>query len=132
MTEATDMSMAEEPKRLISNQQKLQGKDTRVIFEYAGDTIMRLYVCIAKENDAPPIKGADLKVTLVDSASSRLRLLRRSPEETERLVESSSGSTTAQAMFEFARTPGQNPLYANVELGRESKLFQLEDAQPFL
>ncbi|HWZ42762.1 MAG TPA: hypothetical protein VNW97_04765 [Candidatus Saccharimonadales bacterium] len=121
-----------ELKRLISNQQRLQGKDTRVIFEFAGDTVVRVSVCIVKENNTAAIKCADLKASLVDTASARLQLVRTSPGETETMVETSSASTTAQRMFEFRRTPGQNPLYATVELGTESKIFQLADAEVIL
>ena len=56
MTEPMDMSTAGESKRLVSNQQRLQGKETRVIFEFVGDTVMRVYVCIVKENNTAAIK----------------------------------------------------------------------------
>jgi hypothetical protein len=124
MTPAKD-----KPQRFISNIQRLEGKDSRVIFEYVDDVVIRVYVCIVKKNDLPPIKRSDLRVSLMDSNGNNLHPLSSSPGMEENLVESSSASTTAQAMFEFTRTAGQNLLFASVQLGEESKIFQLEDAQ---
>jgi hypothetical protein len=130
---ASDIKIPE-AERLISNQQRLKGHETRVIFEYPADNdnLVRLYVCFAKKNDSVPIKRSEVLVFLMDTNGNKLMPTAASPGPDDNLIEASGFATTAQAVFEFDRSSGQNLLFASVQLGEESKNFQIEDSQPII
>jgi len=126
----SETPQTENTSQFISNQQRLGGYYTRVIFEFpkGRDNLIRLYACFAKENSTDPIKKSSVKISLMDTNGNKLSLEGSSPGDNDNLVEICSGATTAQAVYDFGRSSGQNPLFAAVQLGDESVNFQFKDA----